>query len=385
MNLKVNVIYCSLLAGMSMPAFAEDFNNKLYLGLGAGVSNLSPDIDGTDFKVDDKQDFAGKIYLGMDFAKNWGGELYYADLGAASLSNSTTSTSGDIEYQVFGVSALYHFYNNDGYDGLMNRIGWDTFAKIGMGSLDNSSDLSFKQNKSSHLMLGLGTEIEWESGLAVRLELETFDSDMQMLSVGALWRFGLGSDDGFTESTDIEPPEAVAEMNAESVEVVTQVDPVPNSTIEVTTVPEVVSQKDTDGDGISDLSDVCPGTATGIITNSEGCDVLSGVIEGVEFKSSSAKLVGNSKAALDTIVDELLRQPNVRIAVMAHTDSSGSAVDNLELSKKRVITVVRYLMSRGVSGKRLRPEAFGENEPLSSNATPEGRQANRRIEVRQIQ
>ena len=99
------------------------------------------------------------------------------------------------------------------------------------------------------------------------------------------------------------------------------------------------------------------------------------------FQAGDHRLDANSRIALDSLIAELARRPTVSISLGGHTDNRGSAEANLQLSKKRVMSVVRYLVSHGVAGTRLKPYGYGESKPVVSNATPEGRARNRRIEV----
>ena len=69
------------------------------------------------------------------------------------------------------------------------------------------------------------------------------------------------------------------------------------------------------------------------------------------------------------------------IEVAGHTDSTGSAAYNQTLSERRAQSVSAYLVSRGVRVQRLIVTGDGENHPIASNDTPQGRQANRRVEV----
>ncbi|MCB1754364.1 MAG: OmpA family protein [Gammaproteobacteria bacterium] len=369
---KLTAISCMVLTGFATSGQAKDFDNRYYLGFGLGMSNLEPETNNSGYSVEDKNDAAGKLYLGMDFAKHWGAELYYADLGAASLENENVDRKGDIDYKVFGLSALYHFYNNHGSEGMMNRSGWDWFAKAGIGSLDNSSDLPFKKQKGTHVMLGLGTEYEWQNGFAVRLEGETFDKDAQLISLGLLKRFG------GERSEPLPPPAPIPEPMPEP-EPVIEVAPEP-----VPVIIEAPEPLDTDSDGVADEADLCPATAPGTVVNKDGCDAFNGVLEGVQFESGSARLTSESMLILDDVAEQLKANPTVQVAVMAHTDNTGAAQANLELSKQRSISVVRYLMGKGIQGNRMRPEAYGESQPRASNATPEGRFANRRVEFKQL-
>lgn len=142
-----------------------------------------------------------------------------------------------------------------------------------------------------------------------------------------------------------------------------------------------VDALDQDGDSIADVQDECVNTAIGSIVDETGCALFSGPIQGLVFQAGDHRLDGNSRTILDSLIAELARHPTVSISLDGHTDNRGSAEANLQLSKKRVMSVVRYLVSNGVEGRRLKPYGYGESAPIVSNATPEGRARNRRIEV----
>jgi outer membrane protein OmpA-like peptidoglycan-associated protein len=84
---------------------------------------------------------------------------------------------------------------------------------------------------------------------------------------------------------------------------------------------------------------------------------------------------------LSEVVAVLNEYPDVRIAVQAHTDNRGDAEENLQLSRRRAVSVARFFIEEGIAGQRLRPQAFGESRPRVSNATPIGRSENRRVEI----
>ena len=81
----------------------------------------------------------------------------------------------------------------------------------------------------------------------------------------------------------------------------------------------------------------------------------------------------------------LLSNPDVKVEVQAHTDSQGPEDFNIELSKKRALATVRYLMLRGVPSEQMAARAFGESKPIDDNGTAEGRAANRRVEFHVIE
>ncbi len=143
--------------------------------------------------------------------------------------------------------------------------------------------------------------------------------------------------------------------------------------------PVVVT--DEDSDGVEDDRDQCTGTPMPQPVDKVGCPVILGTLNNVDFKANSADLGREAREALDKFIVMLNRHPTVVVAVHGHTDNRGSGIRNLELSKRRVMAVVRYLVARGVAPGRLRPYGFGEARPLVSNASAEGRKKNRRIEV----
>lgn len=141
---------------------------------------------------------------------------------------------------------------------------------------------------------------------------------------------------------------------------------------------------DKDGDGVADAEDLCADSTFLIGIDRDGCSPFNGSIEGVDFPPGGTQLGRRARASLDPLVQALREHQGVRLELQGHTDNQGSASDNLELSKRRVMAVVRYLVTSGVAPDRLDPIAFGESRPIQKNATPEGRRANRRIEIRAV-
>ena len=103
---------------------------------------------------------------------------------------------------------------------------------------------------------------------------------------------------------------------------------------------------------------------------------------GVTFASDSANISSGFYSALNGVAQTLVRYPETRIQVNGYTDSTGGDAHNQELSQRRANSVAQYLISQGVSSNRIVANGFGSSNPIASNATPEGRQANRRVEVR---
>jgi outer membrane protein OmpA-like peptidoglycan-associated protein len=85
---------------------------------------------------------------------------------------------------------------------------------------------------------------------------------------------------------------------------------------------------------------------------------------------------------LDRIAQIMVKYPQTSILVEGHTDSTGSETYNQQLSERRANSVKNLLVARGVQAQRITIIGNGESQPVATNATPEGRQMNRRVEIR---
>jgi outer membrane protein OmpA-like peptidoglycan-associated protein len=105
------------------------------------------------------------------------------------------------------------------------------------------------------------------------------------------------------------------------------------------------------------------------------------VADSVLFELGSADISEEFAALLDQVASVLDLVPEARVQVGGHTDLSGSDEVNQVLSTARATAVVDYLVAEGVSPERLEAVGYGSSRPVADNATPEGRRANRRIEI----
>ncbi len=101
----------------------------------------------------------------------------------------------------------------------------------------------------------------------------------------------------------------------------------------------------------------------------------------ISFDTGSAAIKPQMRNVLDPFANSLRDDPNTRIEVIGHTDSTGSPSINQPLSVDRAQSVRDYLASRGVSPMRISTAGRGEREPVADNATESGRARNRRVEV----
>lgn len=101
----------------------------------------------------------------------------------------------------------------------------------------------------------------------------------------------------------------------------------------------------------------------------------------VLFKSGETQLREEAMASLVEVVDLLQSEPDKQIRIEGHTDSTGDAETNLEISAKRANSVLDALVALGVDADRFTSAGMGEDFPIASNDTEEGRQQNRRVDV----
>ncbi|HST28414.1 MAG TPA: OmpA family protein [Rudaea sp.] len=323
--------------GLVAPDSARTTKSSLFAGIGAGVwvnPNLAVDfeygINNADFKNTSPRDGHQWESVQLDIAARW----FFGEIG-----------SGWRPYLMGGVGAQRHkaysgFLLHGGY---ASGGGWDPMVTGGVGMQYNMSDrLAFRgeiaarydrDNNSLNTDLASSYGFNHKSGFTDGI-----------VTVGLTYNFGGGSAPAAAPRHDeaAAPPPAAAPAREEA------------------TPPAAVSID----------------------------------LRGVEFKFDhprvGEKLVPSLKAPtsesvqiLDEAVDTLKRYPNVHVSVDGYTDSVGSDAYNQKLSERRANGVYGYLTEHGVDASRLDgPKGFGEASPIDTNKTKEGRQRNRRVELK---
>lgn len=180
------------------------------------------------------------------------------------------------------------------------------------------------------------------------------------------------------------------------------------------TTPVPQPPADSDGDGVADASDTCPGTAPGKQVDASGCEIDpdgDGVIgpadlcptspygepvDGtgcrprlavpqeytlmVTFETASATIVGDPHAALAEVAALMTQYPETSVVIEGHTDNRGPPKYNMRMSQLRADAVAKVLISDlGIDAARVSTKAFGKTKPIATNATKEGRERNRRV------
>ncbi len=112
-----------------------------------------------------------------------------------------------------------------------------------------------------------------------------------------------------------------------------------------------------------------------------GSSLVVTMPQDILFATGSASLTGPLRSDLAVLARHLNKYPDSNVQVIGHTDNVGSAAYNLNLSRQRASAVAAELISGGLSSGRVTSIGKGEDQPVASNLTPEGRAQNRRVEI----
>lgn len=123
---------------------------------------------------------------------------------------------------------------------------------------------------------------------------------------------------------------------------------------------------------------------SGFLTDTTGTASRNIQLKHVFFETGSDKLSDLSKHELENLNNLLKEYPSLKIELAGHTDNVGDATSNLDLSNKRASSVMAYLIGLGADASRLSSRGYGQDQPVETNETPEGREQNRRTELRII-
>lgn len=116
------------------------------------------------------------------------------------------------------------------------------------------------------------------------------------------------------------------------------------------------------------------------ITNT-GSELIVSLPESITFATDSAALRPDLISSISAVANSLRKYPNSTVQVVGHTDNTGTAAYNQDLSQRRANAVANVLISSGAPANRIVAFGRGEDQPIASNLTPEGRAQNRRVEI----
>jgi len=365
-ELKMNkkLLVAALLGGLGVAqaASAQDFDDRWYLSgdIGYNYQDNSRNTENAMF---------GAIGVGKHINKDWSLE------GQLNWQNPRQNDNEDLRWSQYGVSLdlRRHF--------IAEGRNWNPYILMGLGYQEAEEEFDAFPNpdspgtrKDGYLAgkLGLGLQgdlgrVNLRTELAVRFDMDSGAVDAR------------GQDLGESQFTDV----------LASVGIVIPLGPEPAAPVAPAPAAPSCADMDSDGDGVNDCNDKCPGSQAGQTIGPDGCPVPVSIdLKGVNFDFDKATLRPDAVEILTQALDILKRYPDLKVEVAGHTDSVGSDAYNQKLSERRAKAVYDYLTSNGVDAARLvGPNGYGESRPIAPNTNPdgsdnpEGRAQNRRTEL----
>ena len=119
----------------------------------------------------------------------------------------------------------------------------------------------------------------------------------------------------------------------------------------------------------------------GVTIENTGSELIVTMPQSILFDVDSTYVQENLRTDLVALAENLQRYPDSNVKVIGHTDNTGSASHNQDLSTRRAQSVSGIIMANGVAPARVTPVGMGEDDPIASNLTDDGRAQNRRVEV----
>jgi OOP family OmpA-OmpF porin len=138
---------------------------------------------------------------------------------------------------------------------------------------------------------------------------------------------------------------------------------------------------DSDGDGVTDDNDECLNTPKGVTVDERGCWAYSAVLL---FDFDSSVIQSDAYPMLDEAASVMKKNLEIRVEIQGHTDGVGSAEYNMKLSEKRAEAVMNYFVEQDVQAERLTVTGYGLTRPAYPNDTPMNQAKNRRVELKPI-
>lgn len=270
-------------------------------------------------------------------------ELGYDRSSGVDFENSLLDTN----INRYNINMLSHF---DGYGKIV------PYTLMGIGYEDFSKEY-LNTNDSSTLNLGLGLKYFLNDSWFFKAEVKDQINLEEKREHTLIYTTGLGF--VFGEKAPKQPQTQVEETKIEE--------------------PQQIIKLDDDKDGVLNENDDCPNTMTGFSVDDKGCP-LNYTFK-VQFDTNKDIVKDIYEQNLIKFVDFMNMMPNYKAKIQGHTDSVGSKKYNMKLSQKRAAAVTEKLIRIGLDAKRVTAEGFGEENPIASNETAEGKAQNRRVEA----
>ena len=317
----------------------------------------------------------GNVSVGRVFREHWNFEGTFGFLNF-----SGDSAKGGIDQdQIYFNANVLNIYNRDGR--------FQPYLLGGLGFAQTSA-YNVSDETNFEALLGGGAFIPiFDDKVRIRAEIlarfESADTNLTdyILNLGVAIPFGKKAQPA---PAPVAAPVVVADGDKDGVP--DSIDRCPG-TPPNTLVDQYGCTLDTDGDGVPDEKDQCWDTPPNTKVDEVGCAIVIEIpqiieLSGVNFRTNSDMLLDGANTSLNAAAQTLLDNPELVVEVAGHTDDVGDADYNAGLSLARAVSVRDYIVGLGVDPSRITARGYGESDPVASNATADGRAANRRVELR---
>ncbi len=337
------------------------------------VKALGTYIDADNDRLVDNDVAGGTLGFGYSLSEHFNVEF---DLQKLNL-DGDPSSNPDQDQTAVNLS-LMNIYNRSGL--------FAPYLLAGAGIVNTDIKDGSRDHDDLQLQGGAGVLTRlWGDRVSLRTEVlyrwqDASESNLGDVLVNAGFSVALGSKavEAAPVAAVVAAPVVVAPKDSDGDGVVDSADKCPG-TVAGAKVDAQGCEIDSDGDGVVDRLDECPGTPAGAKVDARGCEE-SLILRGVVFDNDSSKLTGQSEMILDSVADILSKRTQFKnIEVRGHTDSVGTDKYNMALSQRRADAVKAYLVGKGLSAGLFTTKGFGESEHIAPNDTAEGRAQNRRV------
>ncbi|MDN3447321.1 OmpA family protein [Psychrobacter sp. APC 3281] len=373
--MKLNKIALALFAVTAAPLAAN-----------AGVT-ISPLLLGYHYSEGADDDQADLL---KDYSGN--GDSYYKEdglyTGAALGIELTPSTQFQVEYGVSNTDAIRQD-GSDSFDAEQEMISGNFL--IGTEEFTGYTDNALKP----YVLVGAGRsklDIENRAGDKVANSTDTIGN----LGLGAMYRINdalsLRGEARAIHNFDNNWWEGMALAGLEVVlgghlAPTVAVPPMQEPVVDNTPVVVVEADLDSDGDGVPDSIDACPGTPMNVVVDERGCPVPVDITDELKmelrvfFDNDKSAIKNQYKPEIAKVAEKMREYPNSTARVEGHASKTGpSARYNQRLSEARAVAVKSMLTNEfGIAPNRLSTVGYGYDNPIASNDTEEGRAMNRRV------
>ena len=316
---------------------------------------------------------AALLTFGHRFSETLGVEI----LGIGANTDFTSGASGG-DMRVLGVRALYHLPDV--------APGWTPFVSLGAAHTDIESG-----DSEGSALAGVGLKYRLTDNWSLRGEVNLhygFDVKATDLSAFAGIAYQWGRAPARAPAAPVAAPVAVAA--APAVQADTDGDGVPDNLDKCPGTPKGVKvdqhgcMLDSDGDGVPDFFDKCPGTPRGAKVDAVGCPLKLtervSIRLNVNFDTNRADIKPAFAQEIQKVAEFMRRYATTRVVIEGHTDNVGNSDYNLKLSERRAQAVAQSLVrDHGIAADRVQSVGYGESRPVSDNRTADGRATNRRV------